>query len=431
VLKRWNPIIIAVIGSAGKTTTMSMIEAVLDEHISVKTSYKTNAASSIPLNILGLSQKDFTFIEWFKMLLLAPIKSFTKPKAKIYLCELDTDRSGEMLLHTKLIKPDICCWVSATPAHTQNFAGNDQNQVYHNMLDDQKTAAQKTKSLILYNLEDPQIGHLLSSFHAKYEAISIENNNNALINLSKHKISFAGSEICFNLDRTRLLNLIDKQIAYNKISLNIPNAIISPINCYGLGMAIIIGISFGISIENLIKAFKYFSLPPGRMSLFAGKYATTIIDSSYNASKQATIDALKVLKSIGNKGTLAILGDMRELGVFTQKEHEDLAQAIISLKIDRLILVGPQLAKYALPILLNHNYLLHKTIFSLSPKQAKEMVNQNNFLHTGETILVKGSQNSLFLEEIVKSLLVSAKDKQRLCRLEPIWEKKRSPIYEL
>jgi len=427
VLIRWRPIIIAVVGSAGKTSTMLMIEQVLNSNLSVKTSYKTNAASAIPLNILGLSQHSFSQLEWMALILKAPFASLKKYKEKIYLCELDTDRDGEMRLHTQLIKPDITCWVSATPAHTANFEGLTNQQIYQNMLADQSTAAENTKALILINGDDKAIENVSKQIKTPIQKISLYDGN--LLKLRSHKLSFNGTNISFSLNQEQISNLIGKKITCSEINIHNPQSLISKINVYGMSMAIIIGLSFGIEPPKITKALEEFNLPPGRMSLFAGKHATSIIDSSYNASKLATQDALDVLKTIGTNGTLAILGDLRELGAIAKQEHEELAAFIVSKKIDRVILIGPSMGKYTIPILIQNGYQKDKTVFYKTPKETKTLINQTGFLKNGETILVKGSQNTLFLEEIVSSLLVSKKDQDRLCRREAIWDKMRSRIY--
>ena len=429
VLRRWKPIIIAVVGSAGKTSTMLMIEQVLKNNVSIKTSYKTNAASSIPLNILGLTQHSFSAFEWLILLIKAPFAGLKTYKEKIYLCELDTDRDGEMKLHTNLIKPDICCWISASPAHTANFSGLTDQQVYQNMLDDQSEAVKKTKSLILVNEDDTAIKDVIKQIKTPIQKITFNSDNNDLIWLLEHKLSFNGTNIDFGLNPAKLASLIGRNINYNHIEIHNPHTLISFINLYGVAMAIIIGISFGLDPKQIAQALQKFRLPPGRMSLFAGKHATTIIDSTYNASKLATKDALDVLKLIGTNKTLAVLGDLRELGTIAKQEHEDLAKYIVSQKIDRVILVGPTMKDFALPIFINNGYQLGQTVFALSPKETKGLINQAGFLKNGETVLIKGSQNTLFLEEIVASLLVSQKDYQNLCRREAIWNVARAKIY--
>lgn len=427
-LKKWKPIIIAVVGSAGKTTTMSFINQILSAKIKVKVSNKTNAASAIPLNILGLKQSSFSIWEWLKLVFVVPLRTYVKHEENIYLCEMDTDQQDEMKLHTRLINPDICCWLSATPTHTQNFKGINKEEIEQAMLNDMMLAAKKTKSLLLANNDDKNINSLVKNLTINKILINLENPDSPIF-LQSHKIDLTGTTVIFRFDKNVVENLLQKPLESNVVEVKIPLAIVSKINMYGLAMAIFLGFSFDLTIRQIQNALKDFRLPPGRMSLFAGKKATTIIDSSYNSSRLAATDALQTLKILGKNKTLAILGDMRELGDFSQIEHENLAREIVRLKIDRLILVGPMMAKFTLPVLLTGGYEKDKTVFALSPKEALDLVNNPDFLQIGETILIKGSQNTLFLEEIVESLLASPKDKQFLCRREKMWEKEREKTY--
>ena len=58
----WNPKVVVVTGSSGKTTLLHMIESQLG-HMA-KYSHHANSAYGIPFDILGLARNDLTFIEW-------------------------------------------------------------------------------------------------------------------------------------------------------------------------------------------------------------------------------------------------------------------------------------------------------------------------------------------------------------------------------
>jgi UDP-N-acetylmuramoyl-tripeptide--D-alanyl-D-alanine ligase len=93
-------------------------------------------------------------------------------------------------------------------------------------------------------------------------------------------------------------------------------------------------------------------LPPGRMSLFEGINGSTIIDSSYNASRVPVISALKTLREFPGGRKIAVLGDMRELGNESKQEHEEVASSLIKV-VDELYCVGPQTQEFVVPIVKN------------------------------------------------------------------------------
>jgi len=141
---------------------------------------------------------------------------------------------------------------------------------------------------------------------------------------------------------------------------------------------------------------KNFKLPPSRCSIFKGLNNTTIIDSSYNSSLVSATEMLKLLDTYPSP-RIAILGDMREIGKKSPEEHKKLMK-IAKKYADTIIRIGPLVNKY------------YWQLFDYPfPKNA--------------TILIKGSQNQIYLEELVKHLLQNKSDEKLLCRQSPYWIK--------
>jgi UDP-N-acetylmuramoyl-tripeptide--D-alanyl-D-alanine ligase len=152
-----------------------------------------------------------------------------------------------------------------------------------------------------------------------------------------------------------------------------------------------------------IKAdFTNLQLPPSRCSILKGKDDSTIIDSSYNSSLVAATEMLKLLKDYPSP-RIAILGDMREIGKTSKEEHEKLYK-IAQKNADIIIGVGIETKK-----IFKTNYKYWWQIPTNFPKKS--------------TILVKGSQNTIYLEEFVKKILKNKLDKKLLCRQSPYWQK--------
>ena len=86
-----------------------------------------------------------------------------------------------------------------------------------------------------------------------------------------------------------------------------------------------------------------YQLQPGRLSIFAGKCNSILFDSTYNASPlsmRKTIDTVHTIRSklFPKSEIRLILGDMRELGDLTEKEHRLLA-GYVSQTADKLFLL--------------------------------------------------------------------------------------------
>src|SRR5882762_3188783 len=89
-LKRWNPRVIVVTGSNGKTTLLHMLEAQIGDK--AKYSHHANSSFGIPFDILNLHRKTLLKTEWIGLFFCAPLNVFKKlPKEKIYVVEADVD----------------------------------------------------------------------------------------------------------------------------------------------------------------------------------------------------------------------------------------------------------------------------------------------------------------------------------------------------
>jgi UDP-N-acetylmuramoyl-tripeptide--D-alanyl-D-alanine ligase len=164
---------------------------------------------------------------------------------------------------------------------------------------------------------------------------------------------------------------------------------------------------------------KQFMLPPGRMSVFQGIRGSTIIDSSYNASAGPMMDALSMMAELHAKRRLALLGDMRELGEEAETEHVKVMAVAIK-RVDKVYLVGPLMKQFAVPYLKQHRFPFEwYPTAHLAGKALKE------YVITGDVILIKGSQNTLYLETAVALLLADKKDIEKLCRRGKYWDKIR------
>jgi UDP-N-acetylmuramyl pentapeptide synthase len=108
---------------------------------------------------------------------------------------------------------------------------------------------------------------------------------------------------------------------------------------------------------------------------------------------------------------------MRELGEASQKEHEIIANEIAN-SAKFAILIGPQMCKYTSQVLdeKKFDYLAFDNF-----TKAKKDILKN--IKKEDVVLVKASQNKLFLERVTKMLLKDKKDVSKLCRQTNKWKK--------
>jgi UDP-N-acetylmuramoyl-tripeptide--D-alanyl-D-alanine ligase len=260
----------------------------------------------------------------------------------------------------------------------------------------------------LLSIVKPNIGIFLnvSSVHlmnfSSLDQIAVEKSK--LVNQAKVAIINPHDKLVVaHTTNNHIINLIPTNIKFKKFFL-------PPVYDIGFGAALSLAKLFNIPQKQAIENIQNnFSLPPSRSSILKGIKETTVIDSSYNSSPLACQELLKFLSTFKTK-KIAILGDMRELGKSAPFEHRRIYE-IATKSADEIISVGPQTKKYFGPKSKKFTYWW----------QAIDYL--KNILQGDETILVKGSQNTIYLEELVKAILSDSKDSSKLCRQSSWWLK--------
>lgn len=124
----------------------------------------------------------------------------------------------------------------------------------------------------------------------------------------------------------------------------------------------------------------------------------TIIDDSYNASPDSMKAALQVLSTTETRGRrMAILADMLELGPHSPEYHAEVGRYAASCGIDRIFTVGTLIRHLAAEA------EARGVPVSCFETNAEALAAVREYLHPGDTILLKGS-NGMKLSEIVKEL---------------------------
>lgn len=368
-IKLINPklIIIGITGSTGKTSTLLATEAALIPNFKVKTNYGGNSESGIPLNILGFKNPDFSLLSWLIIAILTPFKLLTNWKIyDVYLIEMGIDSAKSpknMSYLLSIVKPQIGVFLNVTPVHLENFSSLDQ-------IAQEKAKLLNTVETAIINKSDPLV--------KKYT----KNKNIIAIKLTK---------------------------------IVIPNYLLPDIYDISLGAAIAISKTINLDTYIAINNLKNnFHLPPGRSSVFKGINSSTIIDSSYNSSPLATMEMLNFLASYPSP-KIAVLGDMRELGAASKLSHQNLYKTALD-SADIIVSIGPETSR-------NFGSKTKKFLYWW---QAADYLKSHPELVERATVLIKGSQNTIFLEELVKNLLRNTKDAKKLCRQTPYWLKLKS-----
>src|SRR3989344_796682 len=115
-LNRWNPTVIVVTGSNGKTTLLHMLESQIGQK--ARYSHHANSIFGIPFDILDLHRTSLLKSEWISLILKTPINAFKNPpKERTYVVEADCERPGEGKFLAEFLKPEVVLWVSTSRTH--------------------------------------------------------------------------------------------------------------------------------------------------------------------------------------------------------------------------------------------------------------------------------------------------------------------------
>lgn len=410
-----KPVIVGVGGASGKSSLANFISIVASQKFRIRETKGKNSETGIPLSILSIDVQNYNFFEWLTALILAPFKIlFDWEMFDILIAEMGIDGPFEpknMDYLLKIVKPSIGILTNISYEHSVYFEEVSKNKKEILELTSKQEALllrslSKGGTAIL-NTDDPEIRRIDG------------------IKASKIKVSakdFASDFFIEKIDtdlKSFKVSFLFKSKRY-QISIKRP---LSFHYAYSLVMAVAASCILGIEVKEAIKILQEkFSLPPGRLSIFEGKNDTTIIDSSYNNATLAPIlDILDLLKKIsGKRRKVAIIGDMRELGIISGSYHEEVANKLLE-TTDLVFLIGPLTQKFIAPVLRrkNHSFYGFNTFL-----EGKNVIKRN--IEKGDIILVKGSQNTLFLERAVEMLLKNPKDRKRLARRGAFWDKIRS-----
>ena len=383
--KRWSPRVIAVTGSAGKTTMMTMLEHEIGGRAHY--SHDANSAFGIPFDMLGLSGVRGSKIRWFWLLIAAPFRGlFYRHKEEFYVVEIDGERPHEAEFLAEWLKPEVTIWVSIGLSHAVQFEKEVESGKYANVgeaitAEFANLPANTTKRV--YIDADSEIMKKATA-GIKAKVIPIKKSLIKKYVVYPNSTDFTYGDTTYHFDhpepRDIAFNLFVTQdlMKYLKLKFN-PD-------------------------------FTGIKVAPGRCSYFEGKKGIAIVDSSYNAHMISMTSVLDMAKRMHTEEKWLVIGDIVDQGSLEEEEHKKLAKLIAAAKPDRVILVGRRTKEWTAPEL---KKLGVSAVATLDPRKALEYIEKH--IKGKETLIFKGSQ---YLEWVIEKLLAHPEDAEKLCRRE-------------
>ena len=401
-MKKFRGKIVIVTGSVGKTSTKDAIFTVLNRQFRVRRSEKSmNSEFGLLLTILDIESGYSSAFKWGAFLLKAFYNSFSRDHSEILLLELGVDKKGDMDFLLSIVRPDVTVFTNVSPVHIADgqFAGLDE------IFEEKRKAidAMGVDGIAVLNVDNEFIAKLAKKRGKK----------NTLTYSIRENADFRARSLKLELDGTSFI------LEHEGKKYEVSSSVLGKYNAFVMLPAIICGLIFKMDIVDAILALGEYQLPPGRMSLIAGKDGSSILDSSYNSSPEALLEALKLLGALGEgKRKIAVLGSMNELGTSSHRMHEELGRAVPKYA-DELITVGKD-AEFFAKGALNAGMEKGKvSSYANAHAAAVDYVPKSKDL-----LLVKGSQNMVRLERFVKAVMAEPeRASELLVRQEKDWKK--------
>lgn len=345
--------VVAVTGSAGKTSTKDMIYSVLKEKYNAhKTIGNQNNHIGLPLTILSLEEDN-----------------------EVLVLEMGMNHLGEISYLTNIAKPDVAVITNVGTAHIGNL-GSRENILKAKL---EILEGLNPNGVIIINNDNDLLHEWYLNNKGNYNIITIGINNNSLY----------------------MANIIERNEWWSTFSCD--NEIYKvPVGgehfIYNALAAIAVGKYFNEDVDIIKHGILNFELSSNRMSII-NSGNITIIDDSYNANFDSMSYAIKYLGSLTGRN-IAVLGTMRELGDYTEDLHKKIGNLVEKEKIDILITVGEDsdfINEGAIDAGFNKDNSYHFT----NNLDAINFI--NSIKSDNDNILVKAS-NSLNFKEIVEKI---------------------------
>lgn len=398
-LKAHHVQVIAITGSVGKTSTKEAIFMILSSRFDVYSSKKSfNTEFGLSLAVLQEEESGFSSpMAWLRI--LRRVYFGKKKVCKKVILEMGADKPGDIKKLVKIAPPKIAVVTAVRPVHLApgQFRSLEAIAAEKGVL---VRSLPKEGMAILNNDDEwvramPTIAGRLT-YGVKNEAM-----------LMAKEIRAGAKDLQFTA-----------HFGVQKAEFRVP--VLGEFQVYVLLPAIAVGLQLGMKLSECAAALADFSLPPGRMNPIAGVNKSQIIDSSYNASPATVGTALELLASLKATRKIAALGTMNELGEMTHEAHIEIGKKAAQVA-QILVTVGqeaPTIRRGAL-----EGGMQEEQIHAFFDSEEAGQFLQGQ-LKQGDLVLVKGSQNRVRMEKLVKLIMKEPqKAGELLCRQGAAWEK--------
>ncbi len=292
--------VVGITGSNGKTTTKNMLRAVLEqEGPTVAPPGSFNNHVGAPISMLRIT-----------------------PETRYLIVEMGASGAGEIARLVNVARPDIGIVLKVGLAHVGEFGGVDAVQrAKSEMVRDLPSTA-----VAILNADDARVAAMADMTEARVRWFGLS----ARADVRADDVEATASGTSFTLVVDGISSRVTLRILGEH---HVMNALAA------LSAAIELGVDRDravAAIEAVARAERW------RMEVLDPGNGMTVINDAYNASPDSMAAALKTLAQIvtPDERSVAILGEMAELGEYSQEEHDRIGRLVVRLNIGKLYVIG-------------------------------------------------------------------------------------------
>lgn len=366
-LDQVKPRVVGITGSNGKTTSKDMTAAVLG------TKFNTHKTEGNENNQLGVP----------KTLLSMP------EDTEVLVLEMGMSAPNEITILSKVGNPEVAVVTMIGESHIQAFGSREK--------------LTEEKMSILDGLTEDGL-----FIHQENEALITDRLDNTIRNktfgledtadIQAYDINEKVESTSFTLKR----NDIDSNETI-EVTIPVPGSY----NVQNAMIATLIGLEFGLTLEEVKKGLENLELTKNRLEWIDGKNDIRLLNDAYNASPSSMKAALGYFGNTKVENEkIVVLGDILELGDQSKEMHESIAEAVELNKFKAILLYGEEM-KNLFAILNDRDSTTYLAHFSGEKDALIEEIEK--VTEPGDAVLFKSS-NGTDLLSVVETLRVDKED---------------------
>jgi UDP-N-acetylmuramoyl-tripeptide--D-alanyl-D-alanine ligase len=341
--------VVAITGSAGKTTTKEVVAEFLSSRYRVfRNKGNLNNHIGLPLSLLEL--------RW---------------RPEVAVVELGMNHPGEIRTLVGIAEADVRVWTNVGDAHLGFFASADAiADAKAEILEEARPS-----DVLVANADDPRITARMRAFTGRVVTFGIQQT----ADVYAERVVERGLEGTHAAVRTPAGHV------------EIETPLLGLGNLANVLAATAVSLEFGIELTEIRARAGMLRPAARRGELFRLPGGITLIDDSYNSSPSALRRALRTLQTAtGSARKVAVLGEMLELGAHSIRLHEECGAAAAEAGLDVLIAVGGSSARALADSARRAGIPSSRVSYVSGNEEAAQLALR--LIRPGDLVLVKGSR---------------------------------------